>query len=207
MGNSSQFVSPAPSLGALGGSSNPQQKASPSPLSLLKNGNGQTKPKQKNYAHKKLHARHHRMAELVSIGCNNKQIAQELGMTQSAVSLNVNSPLMQQLVAKMRDERLSRIKDQAVEVTDLNDFQELTPQAVELYKRYIDSDNDELAPKDKARLAGDIMDRGGIPKRSESHVSQTRFTITAEELQGIEDRTKESPKFIDAEVKNAPAEE
>jgi len=140
------------------------------------------------------------MAELSSQGVNNKQIAEQLGMTQTSVSLNIRSPLVQNLIVSLREGRNLVIQQQATEL------KKLAPQAVDLYKRYIDENNDELAPRDKAKLAGDILKSVGLSGEAKT-TTTTQVFITAEELEGIRKRSAESPKFIEAEVSEVPKEQ
>ena len=182
----SQPSVPAPCLGASEGVPSPPLGLPPSNSTLRE------PPKTGSYAHKNLQARHHKMAELASQGVNNKQIAEQLGMSQSSVSLNIRSPLVQNLIASLREGRNRVIQESAIKLNSL------APQAVDLYERYIDKHNDELAPRDKAKLAGDILKTAGIGV--EEKAQTTQIFITAEELAGIRERASESPKYIEADV-------
>ncbi len=147
----------------------------------------------RNYEHKKLQNRHHRLAELAAQGLTNNAIAAEIGMSASAVSLNLGTTLIKQRIAEIRHGRDQVIQQSAIQLKSL------TPMAVNIYEKLMNPENDELAARDKIKAAKDVIEMNGLGAKSDTGTKVQQIFISAEELKGIQERSSESPKYIEAE--------
>jgi len=130
---------------------------------------------------KKLKARHERILELASLGSSNLAIAEELGITSQTVCNVLRSSIGQARLSELNEEREARFIERQKRLDDLAD------NALSVYEDVF-LGNEPLEPKEKVRLAGDVLDRAGLPKTSRSEQTSVRATLTREQIEEINAR-------------------
>ena len=133
---------------------------------------------------KKLSPRHHTIALMLAVGKPQHEIAEQIGMTQSRLSLVTNCPRMQREVAKLRQEYFGQNTASA--------FMRMLPKATKFYDETLDSYNPKLAGV-KFKVAQDLMNRAlGKPKETIEIKNQT-----VRELYVFLDQIKAGEKSLD----------
>jgi hypothetical protein len=134
-----------------------------------------------------LNQRHYRILDLVLQGIPNSAIASALDMSQSQLSIIVNSPSFQHELA-IRRTRISEAVDQNVSEhgSRVNETLRLgSLQAAKRLLQLVNSDNEAIA----RASASDLLDRGGFPKvaRTESKSVSAILVLSPEDVQAIKE--------------------
>ncbi|KKL07446.1 hypothetical protein LCGC14_2585940 [marine sediment metagenome] len=127
-----------------------------------------------------LNPRHYKILEFYLRGWTNKQIADNLNITQCNVSVVTRGQSFQHEVT-MRREKLEELSNQSIvssdqEVTDA--IREGTKSAVDRILGCIHSDDENVA----IRASTEILDRGGFPKVSKIESKSLSVVMNAEDL-------------------------
>lgn len=132
-----------------------------------------------------LNPRHYTIVELCLRGWTNKQIAEHLSMSQTQVSVVINSPSFQHELAirrsKLADISNNAINDSIDEVTE--EIKRGTKDAVRRLIRCIDSPDEGIA----VRASAEILDRSGYGKVTKIESKNISINITAEDAKRIAD--------------------
>lgn len=130
---------------------------------------------------KRLKARHERILELASLGASNIAIADELGITSQTVCNVLRSSIGRARLSELNQEREARFHARQERLDELAD------NALSVYEDVF-LGHEPLEPKEKVKLAGDILDRTGLPKTSRSEQTSVRATLTREQIEEINAR-------------------
>ena len=127
-----------------------------------------------------LNPRHYKILEFYLRGWTNKQIADNLNITQCNVSVVTRGQSFQHEVT-MRREKLEELSNQSIvssdqEVTDA--IREGTKSAVDRILGCIHSEDENVA----IRASTEILDRGGFPKVSKIESKSLSVVMNAEDL-------------------------
>lgn len=147
----------------------------------------------RRYEVQEIQERHREMIRLSVMGCNNKEIAHQLGVSPQNVSDVLNSRLV-----KLHMQKLQAVRDAAVAEAQI-DLADMLPQAVEHYRDVLEG---RVDPQDKTRVAGEVLDRAGVVKTAKIEAMHTTLDLT--ELQKIKERSlaaaRERGLVVDVEV-------
>lgn len=125
----------------------------------------------------KLNARHYKIVDLLVLGWTNAQIAEHLHMSQSQVSVVVNSASTQHQVARRRSKMEQRLDNASADATQSVDdaIKSHTLQAVTRLGLIIETGKEANA----VRACSDILDRGGYPRVQKTESKNVTLTIDA----------------------------
>lgn len=118
-----------------------------------------------------LNARHREIMRRIALGERNKDIAEDLGMSQVSISIIVNSPLFKQELAKW----MSSLDAQAYDA--MGELRKIIPDAVVAVRETIEQ---KELPVLRHRASMDLLNRTGISTPKEYHV--TKQQTSYEEL-------------------------
>lgn len=131
----------------------------------------------------KLRGQHERILELASLGYRQVDIANELGISSQTVSNLMRSSLGKARMAELNADRKARFDERAARLDALADS------ALSVYEDVF-LGHEPLDPRDKVKVAADVLDRAGLPKTSRSEKTTMRATLTAEQIREINARAE-----------------
>lgn len=111
--------------------------------------------------------RHKEIARRLVMGQRQKDIADDLGMTQSRISIVANSPVVQEKVEELAESRDESAKDVAGRLKALSE------NAVDILDEVLSKNTTPFNANLQVKVAQDVLDRAGYPKsiRSEGDIN------------------------------------
>lgn len=140
------------------------------------------------YEVQQLQARHREVIRLKMLGEDNKTIAARVGIGPQMVSMILNSQVAVNHMEKLQGQR----DEQTVDMTER--LIELSQEALDLHEKIVKGEeiDGKTAPLAlRARVAGEIMDRGGFGRSSNVNIKSENMHVTASDLDKIKERALE----------------
>lgn len=149
------------------------------------------------YEVKELQAQHREIIRLRVLGNNVKEIAARMEMSDNMVSIVLNSQVAKEHMARLQGER----DEQAVDMNER--LIEMSQEALTLHARIMRGEEIDGATPSislRAKVAGEVMDRGGFGRSSSVDVKSTNMHISAKELEEIKERAAERKRRRDEAI-------
>ena len=137
---------------------------------------------------------HQEITRLIFLGMKNEEIAERLNVSPAMVSYTRNSRVIQDKLEMMKGARDAEIIDLGKEI------RAKAPKALKLLEKIVDGEevNGQLPSISlRAKTAENWMDRAGYPAQKSGGGVHFHAHFTAEELETIKKRAKESGIVID----------
>ena len=125
---------------------------------------------------------HHEIMRLLTMGLHHTEIAKTLGVSTVTVTNVKNSPVCQDLLRGMREERDKSATDMSIAI------RELAPQAVAKLEEVMQCG----LPNIELSAAKDILDRAGYTPIARVRTENYNLHFTTEEIAGIKQRARET---------------
>jgi len=128
--------------------------------------------------------RHKEIARLVLVGHRPVDIAEQIGISQTALSIIMNSPIFKDHLQKLsmkRDKKAFEIKDR---------LEDIAHEATELLNRVMMGE-EGASINARARVAQDILDRAGYGKTSIQRNENVNITLNANKIEELKKKRAE----------------
>lgn len=151
----------------------------------------------KTWEPKRLYHNHHNIIRLIVLGLNNKEIAENCGVTPQLVSNIRNSELAQERINDLSE----RMDEKATDITA--QIKAGAEKAVKLLHKAVDGEVEGLTPGKRIDVARDFLDRAGHSAVKRVDARHAHAIFSPEDIEAIKKRAiqvgLESGNIIDGE--------
>ena len=151
------------------------------------------KVEERKYTLKEVQDSHREIARLLVMGLNNKDIAEELGVTPEMVSYTINSPVVMREIENMRAARDLDAIDVAKRI------QEIAPKALDVMEGLMQSAADET----RRKIAESILDRAGFGALKNVSINSNRTYLNKDDILEIQERARNAGLLAASTVEEA----
>lgn len=151
------------------------------------------------YEPKQLNSRHHEILRMNMLGYSNVDIAKMLGCSLATVSTAINSQLGREHAALLKSEADYSAVETAKKI------RELAPRALAILSEVLE--NSETPAAVRARVAQDLLDRGGYAPVKSVSMTSTSIQLTGNDLENLKSQALLRAKQNDIVIDVLPLEE
>ncbi len=131
----------------------------------------------REYQIKRMRDIHQEICRLLILGKTNREIAYELGVSESMVSYTINSEIVKRQLEVMRGARDKESFDVAVEI------KKFAPVALKILQEIAQDPNS--SPRHKIQIATDMLDRAGFGAPKKVEAQHLHAHLTADDIKEL----------------------